>query len=155
MKDAIKKDLALFLMCQLFLNEIFTNRAHCKTIFKNIKLISEKIIYCKALLHQIIYFMKQAINTGFVDIAVSKRKIKQAFFQQINAIINWDVIATKLDNLSVKGLSHTGRPSYEGLLLFKITLLQTWYNMSNDGLEEAVKDRSSLDKEKWRVQIRL
>ncbi len=99
--------------------------------------------------------MKQAINTGFVDIAVSKRKIKQAFFQQINAIINWDVIATKLDNLSVKGLSHTGRPSYEGLLLFKITLLQTWYNMSNDGLEDAVKDRRSLDKEKWRVQIRL
>ncbi len=50
--------------------------------------------------------MKQAFNNGFADISVSKRKIKQAFFHQINTIINWDIIALKLDRLYAKGQSH-------------------------------------------------
>ncbi len=90
--------------------------------------------------------MKQGFNSGFADIAVSKRKIKQEFFQQINTIVNWDVIATKLDKLYAKGQSHTGRPSYEGLLLFKITLLQTWYNRSDYEVEDAVNDRISFSR---------
>ncbi len=93
-----------------------------------------------------VYFIKQGFNSGFADIAVSKRKIKQEFFHQINTIVNWDVIATKLDKLYAKGQSHTGRPSYEGLLLFKITLLQTWYNMSDDEVEDAVNDRISFSR---------
>ncbi len=68
-------------------------------------------------------------------------KSNKNFFQQINTIINWDIIALKLDRLYAKGQSHTGRPSYEGLLLFKITLLQTWYNRSDYEVEDAVKDR--------------
>ncbi len=99
--------------------------------------------------------MNQGFNTGFADITVSKIKIKQAFFHQINTIVNWDMIALKLDRLYAKGQSHTGSPSYEGLLLFKITLLQTWYNMSNDEVEDAVNDRSALGKEKRQAKIWL
>ncbi len=90
--------------------------------------------------------MKQGFNSGFADIAVSKRKIKQEFFHQINTIINWNIIALKLDRLYAKGQSHTGRPSYEGLLLFKITLLQTWYNRSDYEVEDAVNDRISFSR---------
>ncbi len=77
---------------------------------------------------------------------MSKRKIKQEFFHQINTIVNWDSIAIQLDKLYAKGQSHTARPSYEGLLLFKITLLQTWYKMSDYGVEEAVNDRISFSR---------
>ncbi len=75
-------------------------------------------------------------------------KSNKNFFQQINTIINWDIIALKLDRLYAKGQSHTGSPSYEGLLLFKITLLQTWYNRSDYEVEDAVNDRIALGKEK-------
>ncbi len=53
--------------------------------------------------------MKQAFNTGFAEIAVSKRKIKQEFFRQISTIINWDIITLKLNRLYAKGQSHTSR----------------------------------------------
>ena len=36
-----------------------------------------------------------------------------------------------------------GRPSYPGLLLFKMQLLQIWYNLSDPGVEDMVNDSLS------------
>ena len=43
-----------------------------------------------------------------------------------------------------KGASADGRPAYAGLPLFKMLLIQRWYNLSDPGLEEAVNDRMSF-----------
>lgn len=40
--------------------------------------------------------------------------------------------------------SATGKPSYDGLLLFKISLLQTWYGLSAYEVEDRVNDSISF-----------
>jgi IS5 family transposase len=44
----------------------------------------------------------------------------------------------------MRGLSVDGRPLYPGLLLFKMLLLQTWYCLSDPGIEDMVKERAAL-----------
>lgn len=45
---------------------------------------------------------------------------------------------------SMTGASLDGRPAYEGILLFKITLLQTWFNLSDQAVEERINDSIKL-----------
>ena len=47
------------------------------------------------------------------------RKIKKTFFTQINTLIDWNKIEKLIDKDYSKGKSVTGKPSYNGLLLFK------------------------------------
>ena len=84
--------------------------------------------------------------TSFADFAADKRKVKEVFFNQINSIINWEKIDQLIKRHYDKGNSAVGRPSYSGLLLFKITLLQTWYNLSDYEVEDQVNDRISFSK---------
>ncbi len=90
--------------------------------------------------------MKQLPLTSFADISVEKRKIKSDFFVQINKLIDWEEISKAINKHYNKGNSATGRPSYDGLLLFKMTLLQTWYGLSDYELEDSVNDRISFSK---------
>lgn len=85
-------------------------------------------------------------QVGFADLAVSKRKVKDEFFNQINTIIDWKPIAKYISKYYQKGESAIGRPSYEGIVLFKITLLQTWYGLSDYEVEEQVNDRISFSR---------
>jgi IS5 family transposase len=84
--------------------------------------------------------------TSFADLAADKRKVKEVFFNQINSIIDWEKIDQLIKRHYNKGVSAVGRPSYSGLLLFKITLLQTWYNLSDYEVEDQVNDRISFSK---------
>lgn len=84
--------------------------------------------------------------TSFADLAADKRKVKEVFFNQINSIIDWEKIDKLIKRHYNKGVSAVGRPSYSGLLLFKITLLQTWYNLSDYEVEDQVNDRISFSK---------
>ncbi len=72
------------------------------------------------------------------------RKIKAQFFTQINTLLNWDKIRNLIDKHYIKGKSATGKPSYDGLLLFKMCLLQTWYGLSDYEVEDSVNDRISF-----------
>jgi IS5 family transposase len=58
---------------------------------------------------------------------VRARKVKKTFFTQINSLIDWDSISSIINKDYLKGKSATGKPSYDGLLLFKMCLLQSWY----------------------------
>ncbi len=109
-------------------------------------MLCDKIIYCKALFPSNKLFYETSLQYWICGHCGVKKKNQTSVFQQINTIINWDVIATKLDKLYAKGQSNTGRPLYEGLLLFKITFLQTWYNMSDYKVEDAVNDRISFSR---------
>lgn len=90
--------------------------------------------------------MKNEQKLGFADYMVQKRKIKQEFFNQINLLIDWRPISNIINKYYQKGESAVGRPSYEGLVLFKMTLLQTWYGLSDYEVEDRVNDSISFSR---------
>jgi hypothetical protein len=53
------------------------------------------------------------------------------------------VIEKEIDKLYKKGQSVDVCPSYRGIVLFKMMLLQTWYNMSDPEVENMVNDSLS------------
>jgi len=72
------------------------------------------------------------------------RKVKTTFFTQINTLIDWNKVSKIIDKDYSKGKSATGKPSYEGLLLFKMCLLQSWYGLSDYEVEDRVNDSLSF-----------
>lgn len=88
--------------------------------------------------------MEKEPTIGFADMSVARRKIKEDFFNQINRLLDWRPIAKVINKHSQKGVSATNRPSYEGLLLFRICLLQTWYGLSDYEVEAQVNDLISF-----------
>lgn len=72
------------------------------------------------------------------------RKIKTTFFTQINELIDWDSIERLIDADYSKGKSVVGKPSYSGLLLFKMCLLQSWYGLSDYEVEDRLNDSISF-----------
>lgn len=89
---------------------------------------------------------KNTQQLSFSTISVSKRKIKSEFFDQMNQLLDWRAIETEIRKYYSKGFSVAGRPSYSGLLLFKMSLLQTWYGLSDYEIEERVSDSLSFMK---------
>ena len=90
--------------------------------------------------------MEKNNKISFADLALERRKIKEDFFNQINKLVNWSPIEKKINKCYKKGESATGRPSYSGIVLFKMTLLQTWYGLSDYELEDQVNDRVSFSR---------
>lgn len=74
------------------------------------------------------------------------RKIKSTFFHQMNELLDWEAIRKVIDKHYTKGKSVTGNAAYDGLLLFKICLLQTWYGLSDYEVEERINDSISFSK---------
>lgn len=72
------------------------------------------------------------------------RKIKKTFFDQVNILLDWDKITKLIDKHYKKGNNVVGKPSYDGLLLFKMCLLQTWYGLSDYEVEDRVNDSISF-----------
>ena len=72
------------------------------------------------------------------------RKIKKTFFNQMNILLDWGKISSVIDKDYKKGKSVSGKPSYDGLLLFKMCLLQTWYGLSDYQVEDRVNDSISF-----------
>ena len=72
------------------------------------------------------------------------RKIKTIFFNQVNNIIDWATLSSIIDTDYQKGKSVTGTPSYDGLLLFKMCLLQSWYGLSDYEVEDRINDSISF-----------
>ncbi len=87
---------------------------------------------------------KNRQQLSFSAIALSKRKLKSQFFDQMNVLLEWNSIEQEILRYYSKGFSVDGRPSYSGLLLFKMSLLQTWYGLSDYEVEEKVNDSLSF-----------
>ena len=90
--------------------------------------------------------MEKSQFNSFADIAANGRKVKETFFNQINTLIDWRPIEQFIRKHYKPGNDAVGRPSYSGLILFKITLLQTWYNLSDYEVEDQVNDRISFSR---------
>jgi IS5 family transposase len=79
---------------------------------------------------------------GFADHVVgvggSRRKDRLA---EIEALMDWRSVARLLAPLRP---SRMGRPPYPPLVLFKVLLLQRWYGLSDEAVEDALADRLSF-----------
>ena len=80
---------------------------------------------------------------SFSEYGIRLKGSKNKFFSAINATIDWAPIEKDINRVYKKGRSATGRSSYSGLLLFKMMLMQTWYNLSDTGVEEMLSDSLS------------
>jgi len=71
--------------------------------------------------------MKIQQAPSFADIVcdLRVRKIKSVFFDQMDRLIDWRLISKIINKYYSKGNSVIGTPSYDGILLFKMSLLQT------------------------------
>lgn len=63
------------------------------------------------------------------------------FLEDIAKTIDWSAIDVLFSQINAKAL---GAPGYPPLAMFKIVLLQQWYNLSDPAAEEAVRDRLSF-----------
>ena len=64
----------------------------------------------------------------------------------MDTIVDWRPISNLINKHYLKGTSATGKPAYEGLLLFKMCLLQTWYGLSDYETEARLDDSLSFSK---------
>jgi IS5 family transposase len=79
--------------------------------------------------------IKKELHMSFVSHHVERRTRKNNFLQQINVLIDCISIEKEINKIYKKGQSVDGRPSYPGILLFKMMLLQQWYRLSDPGVE--------------------
>ena len=77
---------------------------------------------------------------GFGDRALVDRVSDGHFLVQVDKLIDWAPIERMLESL----YSHTGRPGHPPLVLFKMLLLEQWFNLSDPQAEAQVKDRLSF-----------
>lgn len=85
---------------------------------------------------------------GFVDAALegfgSSRTA--ALLDRLDAATPWDTLAHPITQLSEYKDHGAGRPPWEPVMMLKCLMLAKWFNLSDPGLEEALKDRISFRK---------
>jgi len=90
--------------------------------------------------------MKRISNPTFADSIcdLRVRKIKSVFFKQMNELLDWNAISASINKHYTKASNAVGNPAYDGLILFKMCLLQTWYGLSDYEVEDRVNDSISF-----------
>lgn len=83
-------------------------------------------------------------DESFLDYCIDQRISKKSFLSDVDRIIDWKPIEKLLRKHYKKTQAADGRPAYPPLPLFKMLLLQRWYDLSDPGLEAAVTDRLSF-----------
>jgi IS5 family transposase len=81
---------------------------------------------------------------GFLDLAVEQGKKVRTFLDDVERLVDWRPV----DKLLKKGLKRNkdavGNPAYPPLAMFKILLMQRWWNLSDQGMDDALVDRISF-----------
>jgi len=85
---------------------------------------------------------------GLFDYEFQLDEIKkhQPPLQKLNKIIDWELFRKPLEDafMNENKKSNAGRKPYDRLLLFKILILQRYYNLSDEQTEFQIKDRLSF-----------
>jgi transposase, IS5 family len=90
--------------------------------------------------------IKNKITGSFVSSDVSRRTRRSTFLHQIDTLIDWACLEKELYKVCKRSIQDAaGRPAYAPLILFKMMLLQTWYNLSDMGVEDIVNDTLSAN----------
>ncbi len=83
-------------------------------------------------------------GTRLGDYFLEHRRTKPTFLDEINDLIDWQPISAFLRKKIKRKANAVGNPAYPPLVMFKILLLQRWYNLSDPGVEQALLDRLSF-----------
>ena len=84
---------------------------------------------------------------GFADLYAGTRRRHPHFLDAVNELLDWSRIEQKLrKKLRRTGENSPGVKAYPALCMFKILLLETWYNLSDLAMEEALCDRYSFSR---------
>lgn len=80
------------------------------------------------------------------QLRLEKLSKKQDPLEQLNNHIDFEFFRKPLQKFFIKDTdgSKGGRPAYDSVLMFKILILQRYYNVSDDGIEYAILDRLSF-----------
>lgn len=84
---------------------------------------------------------------GLFDYEFQLEKINQHQppLNKLNKVINWEMFREPIESaLYVEPKAPGGRPSYDKLMMFKILILQKYYNLSDEQTEFQIKDRLSF-----------
>jgi IS5 family transposase len=63
---------------------------------------------------------------------------------KINELIDWEMFRRPIETAIRKDMSKGGRPPYDVVTMYKITMLQQWYGLSDMGIEYQINDRFSF-----------
>lgn len=88
--------------------------------------------------------IKKSNLPSMVDVFIEHRKVNTELFDRVAIILDLVDIEKELKKYYTKGQSIDGRESYSPVILFKMLLLQYWYGISDEAVEENVKDRISF-----------
>lgn len=80
-----------------------------------------------------------SIADYFADLKSRRTKL-----DDINMMINWKPVETRLKKVLKRAENSVGKPAYPGLVMFKCLVLQRMYNLSDVELEEQLRDRFSF-----------
>lgn len=70
---------------------------------------------------------------------------KQPPLQKLNAVIDWELFRKPIEKaLTIQAKAPGGRPPFDKLMMFKIIILQRYYNLSDEQCEFQIKDRLSF-----------
>ncbi len=77
-------------------------------------------------------------NYTFGDMAI-QTKGQNKFLKRVNQLLDWEKIEEQIKKYYKKEKSGNGTPGYSGIFLFKIILLQQWYDLSDPKVEAELK----------------
>ena len=70
---------------------------------------------------------------------------KQPPLQKLNTVIDWELFRKPIEKaLAIQAKAPGGRPPFDRLMMFKILILQRYYNLSDEQCEFQIKDRLSF-----------
>lgn len=81
---------------------------------------------------------------GFLDLAIENGKKAKTFLDDVDQVIDWRPIEKFLRKKLRRNRDAAGNPAYPALAMFKVLLLQRWYSLSDQGMDDALADRISF-----------
>ena len=84
---------------------------------------------------------------GLFDLEFHEDKIKEykSPLSKLNKVIDWELFRETIETaLYVKPKGAGGRPPYDKIMMFKILVLQKYYNLSDEQTEFQINDRTSF-----------
>ena len=83
---------------------------------------------------------------GFFDLEQQLEKIYQLddFFPKLNSLIDWEIFRSPLNKVREKEHAGPGgRPPYDVVLMFKILVVKSMYNLADEKTEKQIRDSIS------------
>jgi IS5 family transposase len=84
---------------------------------------------------------------SFFDLENRLEKIHQLndFLPRLNSLVDWEIFRGPLNKVREKErLSNAGRPPFDVVLMFKVLVLKSLYNLSDESTELMIRDRISF-----------